>query len=238
MAGTLFISDLHLDPSRPNVTRAFAQFLLDNHDCDRLYILGDLVESWIGDDDDSPLALEISSLLSAFTSAGPQLFIMHGNRDFLIGQAFCLRVNAQLIEDPTVIDLYGEPTLLMHGDSLCTADLAYQEFRAIARSETWQQEFLTNSLAQRATIAAQLRAKSKESNSNKAEDIMDVSPEAVTAALARHGVRRLIHGHTHRPAQHKIEHGTRWVLGDWGDKGWQILATDRGVELQGFDISG
>ena len=161
---------------------------------------------------------------------------MHGNRDFLIGQAFCQRVNAQLIEDPTVIDLYGKPTLLMHGDSLCTADFAYQEFRATARAKVWQHEFLANSLAQRAAIAAQLRAKSKESNSNKAEDIMDVSREAVANSMASHGVTQLIHGHTHRPAQHQIENGTRWVLGDWGDKGWEIKATERGIELLDFDI--
>ena len=238
MAGTLFISDLHLDPSRPNVTRAFAQYLQNNRDCDQLYILGDLVESWIGDDDDSPLVAELTTLLSAFTGAGPQLFLMHGNRDFLIGQLFCQRVNAQLIADPTVIDLYGVPTLLMHGDSLCTEDWAYQEFRSIARSRAWQQEFLANSLVQRITIAAQLRAKSKESNSNKAQDIMDVSQQAVADALTVHGVRQLIHGHTHRPAQHQIGRATRWVLGDWCDKGWQIVATEKGIELLGFDIKG
>jgi len=238
LAGTLFISDLHLDPSRPNVTRAFAQYLQNNRDCDQLYILGDLVESWIGDDDDSPLVAELTTLLSAFTGAGPQLFLMHGNRDFLIGQLFCQRVNAQLIADPTVIDLYGVPTLLMHGDSLCTEDWAYQEFRSIARSRAWQQEFLANSLVQRITIAAQLRAKSKESNSNKAQDIMDVSQQAVADALTVHGVRQLIHGHTHRPAQHQIGRATRWVLGDWCDKGWQIVATEKGIELLGFDIKG
>jgi UDP-2,3-diacylglucosamine hydrolase len=231
LAGTLFISDLHLDPNRPNITRAFARFLHDNRRCERLYILGDLVESWIGDDDNSPLVTEIATLLSAFTDAGPQLFIMHGNRDFLIGESFCQRIKAQLITDPTVIDLCGEPTLLMHGDSLCTDDLPYQEFRSLARSAAWQQEFLAHSLSQRIAIAADMRAKSKVSNSNKAQDIMDVSQHAVDQALRKHGVKRLIHGHTHRPAQHITEHGTRWVLGDWCEKGWHIEATETAIEL-------
>ncbi|MCL4106575.1 UNVERIFIED_CONTAM: hypothetical protein GTU68_009709, partial [Idotea baltica] len=235
--GTLFISDLHLDPGRPHITRAFAEFLERNQSCDRLYILGDLVESWIGDDDDSAFIHELADLLLTFTKAGPQLFLMHGNRDFLIGLTFCQRVGAQLINDPTVIDLYGKPTLLMHGDSLCTDDIDYQAFRVTARSEQWQVAFLDHSLAERRAIAEQLRTKSRESNSNKAQDIMDVNADAVVEALKSYGVQQLIHGHTHRPNRHHYECGTRWVLGDWYDTGWVISSFDGNLTLTDFKIS-
>lgn len=236
MARTLFISDLHLNPTRPDITRAFVQFLQSNLDCERLYILGDLFDAWIGDDDDSAIAGEVARALRDFSTAGPELFLMHGNRDFLLGSHFCDSVGGHLVPDPSVIDLQGEPTLLMHGDSLCTADTEYQAFRAMTRDPKWQTEALSQSLEQRRAFAAQLRAMSKESNSNKAEDIMDVSPSAVTNAMQSHGVKQIIHGHTHRPARHDESLGTRWVLGDWDNKGWLLEANDGKINLVNFSL--
>ena len=206
---TLFISDLHLHPARPAATRAFAEFLQRHTDCERLYILGDLFDAWIGDDDDSAIALEVAQLLRDFSAAGPELFLMQGNRDFLLGDAFCRSVGGELLPDPSVIDLEGEPTLLMHGDSLCTADAEYQEFRNMVRSPKWVAQTLSLSLEERRALAGQLRSMSKESHSIKAMDIMDVSADAVADALCQHGVKQMIHGHTHRPARHEESAGTR-----------------------------
>lgn len=236
MSSTLFISDLHLDAARPAVTRALASFLRAHTHCDTLYILGDLFEAWLGDDDDAPLATEVADMLLAFTTAGPALFIMQGNRDFLLAQAFCQRVGAQLLADPTVIELYGTPTLLMHGDSLCTGDTDYQAFRRTVRDPTWQAGMLTCTLAERRQLAGQLRGMSTEANSNKAEDIMDVSEDEVAAVMQSLGVTQLIHGHTHRPARHDGPGGIRWVLGDWDDQGWVLSANEEDIRLYSFDI--
>lgn len=236
MPGTYFISDLHLDPARPGTTRALADFLLKHSDCDALYILGDLFEAWIGDDDDAPLVAEVRTLLQQFSGAGSSLFIMQGNRDFLLGENFCRSVGASLLPDPSVIDLCGIPTLLMHGDSLCTEDRDYQQFRVQARAPEWQSELLSKSLEERRALATQLRAMSKEASSNKAADIMDVTPSAVSAAMQAHHVERLIHGHTHRPARHEEPSGERWVLGDWDRTGWAIKADKNHIELFEFNI--
>jgi UDP-2,3-diacylglucosamine hydrolase len=236
MSDTLFISDLHLDSSRPAVTRALAGFLQQHHGCDALYVLGDLFEAWLGDDDDSPLAAEVAALFKDFTASGTPLYLMQGNRDFLLGQDFCHAVGAQLLPDPTVIELYGQPTLLMHGDSLCTADGGYQEFRKTARDPAWQAEILGHTLDERRAFAVTLRAMSKDANSNKADDIMDVSPTTVTSEMENHQVRQLIHGHTHRPARHDIATGTRWVLGDWESHGWYIRADSEAIILNNFII--
>jgi UDP-2,3-diacylglucosamine hydrolase len=233
---TLFISDLHLDTARPAVTQALAKFLQQNRSCQCLYILGDLFEVWLGDDDDSALAAEIGGLLKEFAASGSALYLMHGNRDFLLGQDFCNSIGAELLADPTVIDLYGQPTLIMHGDSLCTADVEYQAFRKTARDPRWQADILSRSLEDRRAFAAQLRTMSKEANSNKAEDIMDVTAAEVEQIMVRHQVRQLIHGHTHRPARHEGPGGVRWVLGDWGARGWVIRANLEGVELDNFII--
>ena len=236
MSSTLFISDLHLDPARPAVTGALGAFLEKHRDCAALYILGDLFESWVGDDDDTELADEVRGLLKRFTDNGPALFIMQGNRDFLLGETFCLATGARLLPYPSVISVCGIPTLLMHGDSLCTADIDYQAFRRTSRDPAWQRDILRRSLQQRRDLASQLRQMSKAANSNKAEDIMDVTPTEVRDKLREYQVRQLIHGHTHRPARHEHPDGVRWVLGDWDRQGWVLEATSEGIFLNNFHI--
>lgn len=236
MASTLFISDLHLDPVRPAVTRALAEFLASRTDCHQLYILGDLFEAWLGDDDDSPLAAEVRALLRNFTDAGPELYIMVGNRDFLLGHAFCDAVGAKLLPDPTLVDLHGQATLLMHGDSLCTADHAYQAFRREARDPAWQAQLLGQPLEERRQLAGKLRAMSREANSIKDEDIMDVTPGEAEREMHEHCAAQLIHGHTHRPAHHLTSSGSRWVLGAWEDEGWFIEASNGQLKLKHFLI--
>ncbi len=225
MSASYFISDLHLDPARPEISRAFYHFLSNLHNRDTLYILGDLFESWVGDDDDSELAGACGAALSRFTGTGAACYLMHGNRDFLVGQAFCARAGVQLLPDPSVIDLNGTRTLLLHGDSLCTADTAYQTFRQKVRSPAWRAEISAKSLAERRELALQLRELSHEAKSNKAQDIVDVSPGAVAQAMREHAVRHLIHGHTHRPGTHTLAEGQRWVLGDWESGGTGLKVT-------------
>ena len=236
MPSTCFISDLHLDPARPAAIQALAEFLERHTHCTQLFILGDLFEAWPGDDDDSPVATEVAALLRDYSAAGPGLYIMRGNRDVLIGERFCNAVGATLLPDPTVVDLCGEPTLLMHGDSLCTADADYHQFRLTARDPAWQASLMARPLAERRELAASLRAMSREANSLKSEDIMDVSPAEVAWQMRAHGVRQLIHGHTHRPARHETETGLRWVLGAWEERGWCLEASPGELNLYDFDI--
>ena len=224
---TLFISDLHLEESRPDITDAFLGFLKERaHDVEALYILGDFFEAWIGDDERTPLQEQIAAALRTVCESGTEIFLMHGNRDFLIGHDFCDRAGATLLDDPTVIDLYGTPTLLMHGDSLCTADVEYQKFRANMRNPQWQQMILQRPLADRQQMARQLREISMAKNQGKAETIMDVTPEEVVKDMEAHGVQRLIHGHTHRPAEHHLQANgqpaKRIVLGDWDTHVWWL----------------
>lgn len=220
---TLFISDLHLDPSRPAVTRAFFD-LLDTEvkQADALYILGDFFEVWVGDDDDAELSRQVIAALRAVTAAGTPVYFMHGNRDFLIGAQFARETGCQLLPDPSIVDLYGKRTLLMHGDLLCIDDQAYMAFRAECRQPAWQQAVLARPLQERRLLAAKLREDSRDSTSNKAEDIMDVNTEEVDRYLREHQVELLIHGHTHRPAIHQISNGTRIVLGDWEQHSWVL----------------
>ena len=240
---TLFISDLHLHESRPAVTQAFYQFL-DNRasGAEALYILGDFFDAWIGDDDDAPLNAEVAQHLRQLSDQGTGIYMMHGNRDFLLGENFAKTAGATLIADPTLIDLYGQPTLLMHGDTLCTLDTEYQAFRQQVRSSAWQQQILAQPLAARRALAAQIRAQSKSMNSMKAEDIMDVTPEEVVRVMRDAGVRQLIHGHTHRPARHPLAidgmAAERIVLGDWHDSAWCIYADAGGLELRHWPIAG
>ena len=231
---TLFISDLHLEEKRPDITEALLRFLRERApQADALYILGDFFEAWIGDDEHTPLQETIAQALRAVSDRGVKLFLMHGNRDFLIGEDFCERIGAELLPDPTVIDLHGRPTLLMHGDSLCTADVEYQKFRANMRNPQWQEVFLKRPLADRQQVARQLREISMAKNKGKQEFIMDVTQEEVERVMDDANVQWLIHGHTHRPAVHTVSlengEGTRMVLGDWDGSVWWIEARDQEV---------
>jgi UDP-2,3-diacylglucosamine hydrolase len=228
---TLFISDLHLCPTRPATTRAFFDFLRGPaRDCAALYILGDLFEYWAGDDDaDQTLNREAARALAQLAEAGPRLHFMAGNRDFLLGQDYAALSRLTLLDDPTLIELEGTPTLLMHGDTLCTDDTAYLEFRATVRDPQWMSAFLARPLAQRKATIEALRRRSEAEKRTKPMEIMDANDEAIARALRRHGYPRLIHGHTHRPAHH--EHTVdghrceRWVLADWYGRG-SYLACD------------
>lgn len=231
---TRFIADLHLEEDRPDITEAFLAFLpAYAHGIDAFYILGDFFEAWIGDDERTPLQETVAEALRAVTATGTALYLMHGNRDFLIGEDFCRRIGATLLDDPSAIDLYGELTLLMHGDSLCTADVEYQKFRAGMRDPRWQQAFLQRPLADRQTVARQMREMSHAKNQGKEQTIMDVTPEEVVSTMENWGVQRLIHGHTHRPAVHELvasaQSARRYVTGDWHEQAWYIEARP-GVE--------
>lgn len=237
MPGTLFISDLHLDPERPAVTALFLEFLAARaREADALYILGDLFEAWIGDDDASPLNLEVIQGIRACVDAGTPVFVMHGNRDFLLGERFAAQSGCVLLADPARIDLYGVPTLLMHGDLLCTDDTEYLAFREMVRDGGWQTELLAKPLAVRREMAAEMRRNSRDKTAGKPETIMDVNPDTVLDTMAQHAVVQLIHGHTHRPGVHGLQlagqAARRFVLGDWYDQG-SLLECDRdGCRLQ------
>jgi UDP-2,3-diacylglucosamine hydrolase len=225
----LFISDLHLDESRPEITRLFLDFLKnDATQAEALYILGDFFEAWVGDDEESELAKTVTRALHDLSGSGVRIFFLRGNRDFLVGADFAKQAGLQILPDPCVLELYGKPTLLMHGDLLCTDDVAYQTFRAQVRSDDWQSQFLSQPLAARQAFAAQARAASKRHQSglvnDQQESIMDVSQASVLAVMQRYGVTRLIHGHTHRPAIHQFFNidntsSQRIVLGDWYSQG-------------------
>lgn len=238
MTATLFISDLHLDPRRPAVTSLFLGFLSELHprDCAGLYILGDLFEAWIGDDEDDAHYREVVAGLRAATDRGLKLSVMHGNRDFLLGQGFSSDTGCELLADPTRIDLGGQATLLMHGDTLCTDDLEYQQFRTLVRNPDWQRQFLAKPLVERRQIAAHLRETSRQRTGEKQSDIMDVNPDTVNETLRQQGVRRLIHGHTHRPAVHDLsidgQPAQRIVLGDWYEQGSVLRCEGQSLQLE------
>ncbi|MFT4614431.1 MAG: UDP-2,3-diacylglucosamine hydrolase [Bacteroidia bacterium] len=236
MSYCCFISDLHLTPARPEITRALDNFLSEHRSSDALYILGDLFETWVGDDDNDALANQVRSLLQTFTLAGPAVHILHGNRDFLLAQRFCTDTGTNLLAEGGVIDLYGTPTLLLHGDTLCTDDRDYQALRHDLRQPLWQANFLQQSLAERRDQAAQLRNLSQAALAHKAEAITDVNAKAVDLAMAQHGVAQLIHGHTHRPGRHTNALGERLVLGDWDLQGWWVKAESNNIQLLNFDI--
>lgn len=222
----LFISDLHLCSTRPEITRQFVDFLHSvAGKTDALYILGDLFEYWAGDDDlNDPRHSDIIAALSALKAAGTQVFLMHGNRDFLLGKDFAGKTGITLLPDPTPLTLYGKRVLLSHGDKLCTDDVAYQAFRQQVREPAWQSHFLAQPLVARKAQIEALRQRSEQEKSQKAESIMDVNAEAVNALLRQYDYPELlIHGHTHRPARHEIKvdghRCERWVLGDWYEQG-------------------
>jgi UDP-2,3-diacylglucosamine hydrolase len=225
---SLFISDLHLSEERPEANERFFAFIeRDAASADALYVLGDLFEYWVGDDDlEDPFNAVVAGFFRDLTRAGKKLYLMHGNRDFLIGERFCRETGAVPLPDPSVM---GE-TLIMHGDTLCTDDLDYQAWRLTARSAAWQHEFLAKPVAERRSVVRGLREKSREVIQAKPAEIMDVNPDAVRDALRRHGVARLIHGHTHRPGRHQVEvdgrRCERWVLPDWYGAGGYLEVAD------------
>lgn len=236
------IADLHLAASQSALTDGFIRYL---HalptECQALYILGDLFEYWVGDDDDDEFIRQIARSIAKLQQRGIAVYFQHGNRDFLLGQDFAARSGMHILPDPFLLEINGVSWLLMHGDSLCTADKDYMQFRQQVRNPQWQREFLAKPLPERHAIAAQLRQQSKTQSSNKPEDIMDVSHDEVLASLQQFETLNLIHGHTHRPAEHqyRLDDGreaTRWVLGDWGEKGWQLVIDDQGARLQSFPL--
>ena len=236
----LFISDLHLSEDRPEANERFFS-LLENEarETDALYILGDFFEYWIGDDDLAyPFHAVIAGSLRELSRSGVALYFMHGNRDFLVGERFCAATGARLLDDPAVVELDGEKTLLMHGDTLCTDDLDYQGWRRTARSSAWQQAFLGKSLDERRITVGGMREKSKEVVQAKPAEIMDVNDGAVREAMQRHGVKRLIHGHTHRPGRHRVlldgGPGERWVLPDWYGRGGYLAVSGNKPNLVQF----
>jgi UDP-2,3-diacylglucosamine hydrolase len=240
----LFISDLHLSAERPDANEQFFRFLGDEVSrAQALYVLGDLFEYWAGDDElkdpaGDPLAFEVAAAFKTLAQRGVRISVMHGNRDFLIAGEFCNAAGASLQADPSVVEINGTRSLLMHGDTLCTDDHDYQAWRRTARSESWQREFLAKSLAERHAAIGALREKSKQVIAAKPAEIMDVNVDAVRDAFRRHGVRRLIHGHTHRPARHEIEvdgaRCERWVLPDWYGRGGYLALDDVGPRLVSF----
>jgi UDP-2,3-diacylglucosamine hydrolase len=234
---TLFISDLHIDAARPAINAQFLDFLRSEaKDAAALYILGDLFESWIGDD--APDAAQASSIagLRELTDGGVPCFVMHGNRDFLLSSQFCNASGAKLLPDPLVVTLYGEPVLVMHGDALCTDDRAYQRLRATVRDADWQRRFLTLSIEARRALAGAARAGSQAHTAAMEYAITDVNADSVAMALRAAGTSTLLHGHTHRPAIHALEVDgrprTRIVLGDWYDQGSLLRWDENGPTLE------
>lgn len=233
---TLFISDLHLTTERPAIGEAFLRFLQgEARQAEALYILGDLFEIWLGDDAVVPVYQPFIEGLKGLTDSGTPCYVMRGNRDFLLGERFEAMTGTTLLPDPYRLDLYGTPTLLMHGDLLCTDDVEYLKFREMVLSEDWQREFLSMSVEERVEYGRQLREKSREAIQGKQVDIMDVNATAVEQTMRRYDVTRLIHGHTHRPARHRLKLDgvavERIVLPEWYEQGGVLRCTAQGCEM-------
>ncbi|PLR39344.1 UDP-2,3-diacylglucosamine diphosphatase [Chimaeribacter coloradensis] len=236
---TLFIADLHLSEQEPAITAGFLRFLAgEARRADALYILGDLFEAWIGDDDPQPLHAEIAAALKALSASGVPCYFIHGNRDFLLGRRFARASGMTLLPEEQVLDLYGRRVLIMHGDTLCTDDEGYQRFRKKVRNPLIQKIFLALPLRLRLKIAGKMRADSQQANQQKSLAIMDVNPLAVSDTMRRHQVRWLIHGHTHRPAIHTLAllggDAHRAVLGAWHQEGSMVAVNAHGVDLITF----
>jgi UDP-2,3-diacylglucosamine hydrolase len=233
----LFISDLHVEANRPEITAQFVEFLnSEARGAEALYILGDLFESWVGDDAPDAGQRAAIDAIKALTSAGVPCFVMHGNRDFLLGPRFCADSGAELLADPVMVTLYGEPVLVMHGDALCTDDRPYQRLRATVRDPDWQRQFLALSVAARRALAGAARTGSRAHTASVEYAITDVNAASVEAALRGAGVATLLHGHTHRPGIHPLSVDgracTRIVLGDWYTQGSVLRWDHSGPELK------
>ncbi len=237
MPTTYFIADLHLSAERPDITECLETFLAEEAiRADALYVLGDLFEAWIGDDDINDFTSRVVLAFRTLADTGVPIYFIHGNRDFLIRNQFAKRAGMTLLPEEKVIDLYGEPTLIMHGDQLCTRDIAYQKFRKKARGWWWPRLILMLPLSTRRKIAAKGRKQSQENQQHLSQDIMDVTPEEVIKSLKENGVKRLIHGHTHRPATHSLKldnnDAERIVLGDWYTQGSVLTVTKDTLTLE------
>ncbi len=242
----LFISDLHLEDSRPDITAALLQFLQRMQgDCAELYILGDLFEAWIGDDEVTDLSRHVADALLGFSTTGARIYLMHGNRDFLLGEDYAKQCGATLISEPYIVHSGSEDFLVLHGDSLCTDDVDYQQFRQMVRQPQWQAQFLSQPLEARREFARQARAQSQAATAGKDLEIMDVNQPAVLALMENCQRTRLIHGHTHRPARHAVSlakpvtgqtTGERVVLGDWDKQGWYAELQDGELNLLNFPL--
>ncbi len=237
----LLISDLHLEEQRPDITQAFVHFLKTRaREAQALYILGDFFEAWIGDDGMSPFQHGIARALRELSDSGTRIFLMHGNRDFLIGCAFCREAGCTLLPDPSIVQLNGEAVLLMHGDSLCTLDIGYMKLRRLLRSPLSLFILRNLPLFIRHKLARKLRNESRAQAGMKAREVIDVTPEEVLRIMAAHGVRTLIHGHTHCPAVHPLQvnghPARRIVLGDWDKQGWALQIDDSGFHQEPFSL--
>lgn len=237
----LLISDLHLEQERPDISRAFLHFLETRAaQAQALYILGDFFEAWIGDDAISPFQRSIAQALRQLSERGTRIYLMHGNRDFLLGKAFCREAGCTLLPDPCVIELNGERVLLMHGDSLCTQDTSYMKLRRWLRNPISLFILRNLPLSTRHKLARKLRNESRTQTRMKASEIIDVTPDEVPRIMAAHGVRTLIHGHTHRPATHQLQvngqPAQRIVLGDWDKQGWALQVDKQGLNQAPFSL--
>ncbi|MCH8249245.1 MAG: UDP-2,3-diacylglucosamine diphosphatase [Proteobacteria bacterium] len=233
---TLFISDLHLEAGQPAIGEQFVSFLAnDARQAEALYILGDLFDAWLGDDDPNPYYGEMKSAMRDLADTGVPTFFMHGNRDFMIGEQFAAETGVTILSDPVVVTLYGQNVVLSHGDALCTDDVHYQKVRAMTRDPDWQSMMRAKSLQERIAFAAEARKESMARGESLSDEIMDVNQDAVAATLREHGVDIMLHGHTHRPAIHEIDLGdrtaTRIVLGDWYEQGSVVRWDENGPRL-------
>ncbi|MBD63169.1 MAG: UDP-2,3-diacylglucosamine diphosphatase [Gammaproteobacteria bacterium] len=233
-----FISDLHLSENTPTITEGFYKFLeTASSEFTHLYILGDLFESWIGDDNESEFSTGVMKQINQATNHGLEIFFIHGNRDFLCGEKFAKLSNLTLLSDPFFLDCFDLKIALSHGDDFCTMDFDYIEFKKKVRSQAWQKEFLQKPLFERQKIATSMRDASLNSNSKKDLAIMDVTPSAIEEFFSKYKPDLLIHGHTHRPNTHQTNSGARVVLGDWHETGWCFIIDNQRKELREFKLS-
>ena len=231
----ILISDLHLHESDPTLFSKFEMFLSSKvYGFNNLYILGDLFETWIGDDDESKFNKKVIEILKKVSADGMKVFLMHGNRDFLIGESFCSTINAELLSDYHIYEDGDSKILLLHGDTLCTDDIRYQEFRKLVRTESWKGDFLSKSLKERIDIASGLREMSNEETENKKNEIMDVNLESVRKISNEFNIEKMIHGHTHRPFIHQDENLLRVVLSDWENEVNYATVINGEISLETF----